>query len=145
MFGLRKGPQGHAARRRPRFVLRLEGLEHREQPDGTITEPPTPPPTVEEAPNQIPEIVDFNCEELENGSFRVTGRVLDEDPNGLVVTLGGSTSAAGTTIICNSDGTFSVIVNLRTDGTDAGFITATTTDDDGAESEEVEYFVNPTS
>jgi len=34
---------------------------------------------------------------------------------------------------------------LRTDGTDAGFITATTTDDDGAESEEVEYFVNPTS
>jgi hypothetical protein len=121
-------------------------LEHRDQPNDGITDTPLPPvPVVEEAPaNQAPEIVDFNCEEVENGLFLITGRVVDEDPDGLVVTLGGGTSAAGTTIVCNSDGTFSILVTLRTDGTDTGYITATTTDDQNLDSEEVEFFVNPT-
>lgn len=145
MFGLFPSPVGLATRRRPRCVLRLEGLERREQPDGGISEPPPPPPFIEEAAlNQAPRIVDFDCSEVNNGLFLITARVVDENPEGLIVRLGGSTSAAGTTIVCNSDGTFSILVQLRTDGTDAGYITPTTTDASGQESEEVEFLVNPT-
>ena len=144
MFGLFSGPANQAARPKPRLFLRLEGLESREQPDGGLNEPPPPPVQIEATGNQAPEIVDFSCTEIQNGYFLVTGRVIDESPDGLVVTLGGSTSAAGTTVNCNPDGTFSVYVQLRTDGTDSGYITATTVDDEGAVSEEVDYFVNPT-
>ena len=133
-------------RRRARTILRFEDLEGRALPDGGMGDPPQPPETTIVPPpaNQAPQIVDFDCEEIGNGVFLVTGRVIDEHPAGMVVTLGGGTSASGTTITCASDGTFYTTIELRTDGTDSGWLTATTVDDHGLDSNEASYFVNPT-
>jgi hypothetical protein len=142
MFGLFRSARSTAVRPRTRVVLRLVDLECRDQPDGGLSDPPTQPPA-QPPVNQPPAIVDFDAERVGNGAFLITGRVIDENPDGMVVTLGGGTSAAGITVTCDEDGYFSVIVQLRTDGTDAGFITATTIDDHNQVSEEVEVYVNP--
>jgi hypothetical protein len=142
MFGLFRRTRSAAVRPRVRVVLRLVNLESRDQPDGGLGDPPTQPPA-QPPVNQPPVIVDFDAERIGNGAFLITGRVIDEYPDGMVVTLGGGTSAAGITVMCDEDGYFSVIVQLRTDGTDAGFITATTIDDHDQVSEEVEVYVNP--
>lgn len=131
---------------RPSFRARLhlETLEHRENPTG----PPVPfAPITETAPpisiNVRPVIEDFNVEPIANGTFFITGRVVDENVAGMIVTLGGSTSCAGQQITVNSDGTFTKIVQLATDGTDSGWITATTIDAEGWQSEEVDWEVVP--
>jgi hypothetical protein len=133
----------HPAKRK---FLRLESLETRDQPDGGLGNPPASRPAGVVAPpiNQDPVIVDFSAVECGNGYFVVSGRVIDESPDGMIVTLGGSTSASGMTITVAADGTFSKVIQLRTDGTDSGYITAITTDDFGRDSAEVEYFVDPT-
>jgi hypothetical protein len=94
--------------------------------------------------NQRPVILDFHCEEVGNGLFLITGRVQDESPGGLTVTLGGTTSAAGATTTTLADGSFSMTVRLRVDGSDVGWITATVVDAQGLVSDEVEQFVRPT-
>ena len=132
-------------RPRSRVVLRLEGLEWRDQPSGGVI---SPPPAVNgeaaQDKNQRPAIVDFECKEVGNGLYVITGRVVDESPGGLTVTLGGSTSAAGRTIVTQSDGTFRLTIQLKTDGTDAGFITATAVDRAGLVSDPVSRWVDPT-
>jgi hypothetical protein len=94
--------------------------------------------------NTPPAIVDFTAEEMGNGLFLITGTVLDANPGGLVVTIGGSTSANGSTTTTYDDGSFSMLVQLQTDGTDSGFITATTVDAQGIQSQPVQVFVTPT-
>jgi hypothetical protein len=42
------------------------------------------------------------------------------------------------------DGTFYLIVRLQTDGSDVGFVTATTVDAQGVVSDEAVVFVSPT-
>jgi hypothetical protein len=145
MFGLLAPARIPTRHRRDRIVLRCEDLEGRDQPDGGFGDPPTTPTTdISTANNQKPQIVNFNCEEDGNGVFIITGKVIDQNPAGLTVTLGGGTSAAGTTIITASDGSFYKIVELRTDGTDSGTITATVVDGQGLVSDEVSQIVNPT-
>lgn len=91
-----------------------------------------------------PSIVNFNAEQIGNGLYIISGQVIDESPEGMKVILGGSTSAKGITIIVEADGSFSCIIELATDGTDTGTISAVTTDDHGIKSEEVYVMVSPT-
>jgi hypothetical protein len=147
MLGLYRRPciRGHGLA--ARAILRLESLEWRDQPStldpgGGAADDQyfylTP------APNEAPDIVDFTAREVGTGLFLVSGRVIDESPGGLTVTLDGDTAASGTTTTTLEDGTFSVLVRLPTDGTGAGYITATTVDNRGLVSDEVSAFVNPT-
>src|SRR5438128_743411 len=114
MLGLLNRAPAKAMRRKPRVLLRLEDLEGRAYPDGGVGDPPTQPS--ETLTNQPPQIVDFNAEQVSNGVYLITGRVIDENPAGLVVTLGGSTSASGIEIVCDSDGSFYATIRLKTDG-----------------------------
>ena len=126
-----------------RVVLRLEGLDCRATPSGDLVPTVTPPPTSQVA-NQAPQIVDLDAEALGNGWYLITGRVIDERPGGLTVSFGGLASMADRTATTDADGYFSYVVQLRTDGTDTGWLSAETTDDLGAASD-VEYIrVEPT-
>jgi len=131
--------------------LRLESLEYRDHPDGLLGDPPPPlpvtnPPPLQNPPplNVPPTISNFNAEQIGNGLYVVSGQVSDEHPDGMIVTLGGSTSAAGKTITVHSDGSFSMVIQLATDGTDTGTISATTVDNQGVVSEAVYVLVSPT-
>ena len=122
---------------------------------------PTPATTVTSAPvantpisntpvanaptaNTGPTIVNFSKEEIVNGLFLISGQVVDQNPGGLVVTFGGSTTATGTTVTTTPDGTFSCTIQLPVNGTGAGFLTATTVDAQGLVSAEVFVFLDPT-
>lgn len=126
-----------------RSILRLEGLEGRDQPSdfgpGGFGDSGWIAPA-----NLPPEIVNFTATRVGTGLYLIEGRVVDENPGGLTITLGGSTSAAGETTTTLENGTFSLVVLLRTDGTDVGFITATTVDDHNLTSNEAKIFINPT-
>lgn len=146
MFGLlRRARTSHSIRpaRSFRTILQLDGLECRDQPsdfgvggegrDGRI------------APENLPpQITTFTITRVGEGLYLIEGVVVDENPGGLTITLGGSTSAAGETTTTWSNGTFSMVVILQTDGTDVGFITATTIDDHNQKSNEVSVYVTPT-
>jgi hypothetical protein len=93
--------------------------------------------------NLAPVIVDFTVVRLETGGYQFTGRVIDEAPGGLTVTFGGVPSAAGQTATTASDGTFSLILTLRTDGTDMGTVTAVTRDTAGLWSNVAGVWVDP--
>lgn len=131
--------------------LRVESLELRDQPDGLIGDPPTLPsqsPAVTYAPsltNNPPTIKIESAKEIGNGLFVISGRVSDEHPGGLTVTLGGGTSASGQTCVTKSDGTFMMTVQLQVDGSDSGVITATTKDALGLVSNEDFAYVTPTA
>lgn len=140
MLGLfRRRPVARRAFPTNRFIPRVDGLECR------IT--PTDPGLggfTSLAANASPQIVDYTRTEVGNGLFLITGRVVDENPGGLTVNFGGDTSAAGSTTTTLSDGTFSILVQLRLDGTDAGYLTAKVTDAQGLVSQEVAVFLDPT-
>jgi hypothetical protein len=108
-----------------RSVLGLERLELRDQPSAA------------------PVIVNFSDYEIGNGLVLLKGQVVDQNPGGLVVTFGGIASANGLTVVTNADGTFSDTVQLLLDGTDVGFLTATTVDSQSLVSMPVAVFVNP--
>ena len=130
--------------RQHRVVLRLQDLEGRATPSGDMTDT-APPPTGQTQPNQAPQIVDFAAEELGNGMFVFTGRVIDESPGGLTITFGGSVASMyGRTCTTDANGYFSIVVQLKTDGTDVGWLLATTQDAQGASSNEASVFVDPT-
>jgi len=103
----------------------------------------TAPPTA--APSSPPVIVGFEDEEVGNGLFLISGTVVDESPGNLIVTFGGGTSANGLTVTTNGDGSFSRTIQLRVDGTDSGFLTATTVDGQGLASQPVQVFLDPTT
>lgn len=143
MLGLLHRSRTTGARPRNRVVLRLEGLEWRDNP----SDPGTGDPTIVFSPlpsNMPPQIVNFSCEEIGSGVFLISGTVLDESPGGLTVRFGGSTSAAGQTAVTLTEGSFETTVQLRTDGTDSGWITAVVTDAQGLTSEQVQQYVSPT-
>jgi hypothetical protein len=144
MFGLFRRPSPQRVVPQKRVRLQLESLEWRDQPDGTLGDPPSGG-SGQTAPNVAPAIVDFDAQEVGNGVFLVTGRVIDETPGGRTIVFGGGTSAAGMTTTTAVDGTFSILITLRTDGTDSGFLTATTTDPYGLTSEPVSRYLDPTS
>lgn len=123
-----------------RTILRLDGLEFRDVPSdiglgdaGGISSPTNAPP----------QIVGFTVTQVGTGVYLIEGTVIDENPGGLCVTIGGSTSANGMSTTTWSDGTFSLVVTLQTNGTDVGYITATTVDDHNQVSNEPRVFVTP--
>jgi hypothetical protein len=123
-----------AARPRPvlRTRLRLESLGDRAVPSG-LDEPPllfAPVGALGGDSTTIavaPQIVDFAGVGISPGWFQFTGRVTGPATlGGLVITFGGVPSLQGVTTTTAADGTFSLTISVRTDGTDAGTVTAQT-------------------
>jgi hypothetical protein len=93
--------------------------------------------------NQPPQIVDFAVVRLDTGRYQFTGRVIDEAPGGLAVTFGGVPTAVGQTTTTNADGTFSLTLQMQTDGSDMGTVTAVTQDVVGLWSNTAGVWVDP--
>jgi len=146
-----------------RARLHLESLDQRNAPssirdDGTLLDlnvddayltvvslddPSTDP--LLSPPNQAPQITSFAAAETSPGQFRFSGTVVDESPTGMVVTLNGVQSEIQnyqTTV--QSDGSFSCVIQLLTDGTDAGTVQAQTVDSAGLQSNVASVYVVPT-
>jgi hypothetical protein len=129
----------------------MESLDGRDTPSVTVPDTfpvggTTPSEVVQsDNKNNPPVITDFVVQEVGFGTFVITGRVADENPGGLTVTIGGSTSCTGQTTTTNADGTFTITVRLRTDGSDEGWITAVAEDAGGLESNEAAQYVKPTT
>lgn len=124
MFGLSRRAPATRVRRPFRKYLWLDDLEGRYAPSDII------------GTNQAPRIEGFAAQEISNGVFVLTGRVIDEAPGGLTVSFGGTVpSAVGRSCVTTSNGTFSIVMTLRTDGSDVGTITARVTDVGGLSGE----------
>ncbi len=76
--------------------------------------------------NDAPQITSFQAVQGFGNFWTFQGTVADEAPGGLTVTLGGLPSLQGQTATVNSDGTFSLTVDLGAD--DSGTATAQTVD-----------------
>lgn len=144
-------PAGPSTSGQGRVFLRLETLEGRDLPSSLLPESPIPEsPGAYTSPygqvaNLPPEIQDFTAEQVGNGLFVFTGRVVDENPAGLFVRFGGDVpTMQDLSAEVQDDGTFILIVRMQTDGTDVGFVTATTVDAQGVVSDEAVVFVSPT-
>jgi hypothetical protein len=87
--------------------------------------------------------VNFSVAHLGQGWCYFTGTVQDEAPGGLVVTFSGVPTVQGQTATTAADGTFSLTIQLRTDGTDNGNVSAVTYDRLGLKSNEPYVAVNP--
>jgi hypothetical protein len=68
------------------------------------------------------QLVNFAANEIGHGYFEFTGRVLMNGTGaaGVTVTLDGLPSLVGQTVTTASDGTFTLFIQLQTDGTDNG-------------------------
>jgi hypothetical protein len=87
-----------------------------------------PPPTG-------PQIVGFTAVEIGCGFWKFSGTVTDPNPAGLTVTFGGQpVSLNGHTATTDANGNFSFSIQLNTDGSDNGIVTAQTTDSQGLQS-----------
>jgi hypothetical protein len=145
-------PAGPAARRPARLFV--EQLDDRAAPSGGLTSEPEPWAGIgmtaelvaigKEVPNLPPEIVDFTATEVEPGLFRFTGRVNDESPGGLTVTFGGVPGCVqGVSVVTNADGTFELLVQVSTDGSDTGTVEVVTQDAAGQSSDVATYYLDP--
>jgi hypothetical protein len=116
-----------------RARLSFETLDGRVLLDATPLVAPDPPLTSDVAPNPSPPaITSFTAVEVAPGWYRFTGTVSAEHPEGMVVSLGGEpNSVQGETATVGADGIFSVLIQMRTDGTDDGTVTAVTSDANG--------------
>ena len=143
MLSLYRRPSALRTRFALRAFLRVENLEGRATPSGDVM-PPLSGSSVTST-NQAPQIVDFAAQELGNGLFIFTGRVLDESPGGLTVTFGGGVpTMVGRSCVTDSNGNFSFMIQLQTNGTDIGWVTAKTQDSHGVASNEPSVHVRPT-
>src|SRR5687768_7586764 len=116
------------ARPRPvlRTRLRLESLDARAVPSDLLGDG-DPPQIGDElvgrpAPvNVAPRIIDFTGVETSVGWYRFTGQVVDSTTvGGLVISFAGIPAMNNQTITTAADGTFTITVQVQTDGTDAG-------------------------
>jgi hypothetical protein len=131
-----------------RVWLRLEDLEGRANPAGDLVPISTSEPVaqyIQPPANQPPQITNFSATEIGSGWFMITGQVIDERPGGLTIHFGGSLDTmSGQTTTTDSTGAFSVLVHLKNDGSDTGWLLATATDDLGVNSNEASQYVDPT-
>ena len=155
MFGLISWSPARRAGQSTRTFLRVETLEGRAHPSdltGVPPVPPTTPPAVQGAPpapvpvpgNETPPVnqppsIDLIATPIGNGVFVLHGQVTDEHPGGLTVFFTGVTSVQGLSVVTNDDGSFSLTVQLKTDGTDFGNVVATVTDDGGLSANDFDY------
>ena len=145
MISLLRRPPSVRAERVGRVVLRLEGLEGRATPSSDTVPPSGPPVAQDGQGNQAPVITNFTASAIGGGWYLISGTVLDERPGGLTVTFGGTvTTMQGQTTTTAANGSFSVLVQLQTNGSDTGYITASTVDDRGVASNVPSYDVDPT-
>lgn len=94
--------------------------------------------------NLAPVIEDFTSYEIMPNLFCFSGRVVDENPGNMLVTLGGDTvSIQGFTLTTDEYGYFSTMIYLQGDGTDTGNVTATVFDDESQMSNVPQLWVNP--
>lgn len=92
-----------------------------------------------------PQITDFAAAEVSAGVYMFTGRVADnDDVTGLWVGFdGGPASVQGMKAEVQSDGSFCLVVNVQTDGSDSGTVVATVTDWDDLTSDPVYVGISP--
>ena len=136
-----------------RVSLRLEPLGDRAVPgslDGgtTPTDPSATDPTlIAPAPSQTAPVIDsFTAQEMDYGWYQFMGHVTDDRPTaGLIVTFGGVPSLEGKTAVVSDAGTFSLLVQVKTDGSDSGTVTAQTVDTDGNPSNVAMCYISPTT
>ncbi len=123
------------ARPRPalRTRLRLEHLDDRAAPSSLGDGDPPLLGDLSGRETRIavaPEIVNFVGAESSTGWFLFTGQVQGSATvAGLTITFGGVPSLQGQTTTTASDGTFSLMVQVQTDGSDHGTVTAQTVAD----------------
>jgi len=89
--------------------------------------------------NAPPTIVSFDATEGPGGYWTFSGRVSDDTPAGATVTFGGLPELAGQPTTVNSDGTFSITVQLAPG--ESGMVTAQATDVWGQKSNVVKDLV----
>ena len=143
----RPARSGHTQRAR----LRLEQLDDRAapstvadsdllSPDGTDDVALMAPP----GPTAAPVIDQFSAAEIDHGLYLFTGHVTATPAGGLTVNFGGVPSLQGQSTTTNADGTFSIAVTVKTDGSDHGTVWAQAIDAKGQVSNVALTDINPT-
>jgi hypothetical protein len=102
-----------------------------------------PPGTEVGITNAAPQIVGFTATPLGGGVYCFTGQVVDEFPGGLTVVFAGVPTLDGVEVVTGADGTFTLTIQLQTDGTDAGDVSVSTVDNIGQPSNQPVVPVNP--
>ncbi len=99
-------------------------------------------PTTNQNGNQQPVITNFMVTVEDGWSGRFSGKVVDENPAGLTVTLTGPQGClggqAGRTVTTDAEGNF-VFVGQLTTGVDCGVVSADTADAHGLAADTAEY------
>ena len=118
-----------------RARLSLESLDGRWAPSDSN---PLDPPGTGGGPliaDMDPEIVDFTWAAPANRQITFTGRVIDEQAEGLVVTFSGFQTVNGKTATALSNGTFTLTINIPANAIGGAYgVMATTVDRAGHES-----------
>ncbi len=134
-------PAATSLRFRPSFEL----LEGRAIP--STLDPPLDPPTGDPVLFTLdgaPQIVNFTANQIGDGLYVFTGQVKDANPAGLVITFDGVPTMHGQSTTTDTNGVFSFTMQLRTDGTDVGTVSASTVNAQNVASNEAIVLVNPT-
>ena len=128
MFGFLKSKSPIRTTPSTRSFLRLEELDVRATPSDLGDLPPSNPPAqaAPPAPQPAPNIDTFAAVEVAHGWYTISGHVASANPNGLVVTFAGVPSLAGQTAVVDANGNFSITIQVATDGSDIGTISAQT-------------------
>lgn len=152
MFGLLKFSRSARPNRFRGFKLGLEELCPRAMPSG-IDYPPAPsnpepavtaPPPAPVPAQTAPVIDNFDAIEVGHGFYKITGHVTAANVNGMVVNFAGIPAINGKTAVCDANGDFTLVIAVKTDGSDRGGISAQTTDANGHQSNLALAFVTPT-
>ena len=148
MFGFLKSSRSAQPNRFRSLKLGLEELCPRAMPSG-IDDPPAPPNSepavVAPPPAQTAPVIDnFDAIEVGHGFYKITGHVTAANVNGMVVNFAGIPSINGKTAVCDANGNFTLVIAVKTDGSDRGGISAQTTDANGRQSNLALAFVTPT-
>lgn len=112
---------------------------------GTGTQPAasTSPTAATQSPQCALSIINFDVSESVQGWCTFTGTVVGATA-GQVVTFSGVPSVNGKQVVTDANGNFSLTVQLKTDGSDAGSVSVVTTDANGVQSNQPFVTVSPT-
>jgi hypothetical protein len=126
-----------------RTILTLDRLDDRWMPDATPVAPADPTSTTTTTTTVAPpQITDFGYEQIANGEIILTGKVIADNPAGLVVSFGGMPDCVqGLTTTTASDGSFSILVYTTAD--DYGTVSAQVADQYGQESNIAYTYLQP--
>lgn len=98
----------------------------------------------QDADQPAPVIDSFAAEEVGIGWYQFTGHVSYDQPGGLTITFGGVPSLEGKFTTTAADGSFSLLVQVQTDGSDTGEVTAQTSAANGSLSNLAMCYISPT-